>query len=105
MFHQATKLIVITENFKRRAVCDIIEACGGTGYTLVPAGGKGLHRFHATPEKASIVDDFANIKVEVVCRERTNAEQMAERILKECFQDYPGIMYLENVEVLRPEHF
>jgi hypothetical protein len=30
---------------------------------------------------------------------------MAGRILKECFQDYPGIMYLEQVEVMRPEHF
>lgn len=105
MFHQATKLIVITENFKRRAVCDIIDAGGATGYTLVPAGGKGLHHFHATSDKASLVDDFANIKIEVVCRERARAEKIALRILAECFHDYPGIMYLENVEVLRPEHF
>ncbi len=105
MFHKATKLIIITENFKCRDVCRIIDAGGATGYTLVPAGGKGLHHFHATSSKASLVDDFANIKIEVVCRDRVRAEQIAERILKECFEEYPGIMYLESVEVMRPEHF
>jgi nitrogen regulatory protein PII len=105
MFHPATKLIVITENFILKEVCAILEACGATGYTLVPAGGKGLHHFHATSNTASVVDDFANVKIEVVCRDRARAEQMAGRILKECFQDYPGIMYLEQVEVMRPEHF
>lgn len=105
MFHKATKLIVITENFIRREVCDIIDACGGTGYTLVPAGGRGLHRFHATADQASVIDAFTNIKIEVICRDRARAEQIAQRILAECFKDYPGIMYLESVEVMRPEHF
>jgi hypothetical protein len=105
MFHRATKLIVITENIIRREVCDIIEQCGGTGYTLVPSGGKGLHGFHATADEASLIDEFTNVKIEVVCRDRARAEAMAERIMKTCFDEYPGIIYLENVEIIRPEHF
>jgi len=105
MFYKATKLIVITENFMREDICAIIDACGGSGYTLVPAGGKGLHHVHDTPDKATVVPDFSNVKIEVVCADRAKAEHMAEQILSQCFKNYSGIMYLEDVEILRPEHF
>jgi nitrogen regulatory protein PII len=105
MFHPAVKLIVITEDFVRRKVCDIIEAAGAKGYTLVQAGGKGLHHFHATSDQASVVEEFTNIKIEVVCRDRARAEQIADRLMAECFHKYPGVMYLEQVEIQRLERF
>jgi len=105
MFYPATKLIIITETFISDDVCKIIDDCGAKGYTLVPAGGKGLHHLHATAEKATVAEDFNNIKIEVVCSERKIAELIAGRILDECFLDYPGVMYLENVEIMRPVRF
>jgi nitrogen regulatory protein PII len=105
MFHEATKLIIVTEKFIIKEVCNIIDACGAKGYTLVPAGGKGIHHFHPTDASASLVDDFNNIKIEVVCMARQKADSIAQKVMESCFTDYPGIIYLENVEVLRSERF
>lgn len=105
MFHPAIKLVIITEHFLSRHVCEIIEAVGGKGYTLVPAGGKGLHHLHPTLDQATIIEGFDNLKIEVVCKDREAAESMAARIVEECFTDQPGILYLEEVKICRPERF
>ena len=105
MFHPATKLVIVIEHFLSRRVCEIIEACGGRGYTLVPAGGKGLHHLHPTLDQATVIEGFDNLKIEVVTRDRAKADAIAERVLEECFADYPGVMYLEDVEICRPDRF
>lgn len=105
MFHQAIKIIVVTEKFLEREVRTIIERHGGKGYTLVSAGGKGLHHFHSTETRASLVEDFSNIKVEAIVRERPTAEAIAQAVMDEVFDRYPGIIYLEDVEVWRQERF
>lgn len=105
MFTPATKLVVITEHFLSDKVCEIIEACGGKGYTIVPAGGKGLHHTHPTSEQATVVEGFDNVKIEVITRKSAHAEMIAQRILHEYFEDFPGIVYLEIVQISRPERF
>jgi len=105
MFHAATKLVIISEHFVIDDVCQIIEACGAKGYTMVPAGGKGAHHLHPTIERATVIEGFDNLKVEVILNERAKAEAIAKRVLEECFKDYPGVMYLEPVEICRPERF
>jgi nitrogen regulatory protein PII len=105
MFHPAKKLVVITEHFVSEKVCKIIESGGGRGYTMVPAGGKGLHHLHPTLEKATVVEGFDNLKFEVVLSDKNKAEAIAHRILSECFEEYPGVMYLEDVEICRPDRF
>ena len=105
MFHIATKLVIVIEHFLCDRVCKIIEKHHRKGYTLVPAGGKGLHHLHSTSDKATVVEGFDNLKIEVVIHDRKIAEAIATQILSECFSDYPGVMYLENVEICRPERF
>ncbi len=105
MFHPATKLVIVTEHFICDKVCEIIESCNGKGYTLVPAGGKGLHHLHSTLDKATVIEGFDNLKIEVVTHDRAVAEAIAGRVLSECFENYSGVMYLEEVEVCRPERF
>jgi nitrogen regulatory protein PII len=105
MFYPATKLVIVTEHFICEKVCSIIEACGSKGYTLLPAGGKGLHHRHPTINKASVVEGSDNIKIDVITHDAEQAEKIAQRILKECFEDYPGIMYLEEVKICRPDRF
>ena len=105
MFYPATKLIIIAEHFISPKICAIIDECHGKGYTLIAAGGKGLHQLHSTSNKATVIEGFDNLRIEVVTHERAVAEAIAERVLAECFEDYPGVMYLENVEVCRPERF
>ena len=105
MFHRAVKLVIVTEHFICDQVCRIIETCNGKGYTLVRAGGKGLHHSHPTSDRATVIEGFDNMKIEVVTRDRAVAEGIAKRILEDCFDNYPGVMYLEDVEVCRPERF
>jgi capsular polysaccharide biosynthesis protein len=64
-----------------------------------------LHHFHPTRDHATVVEGFDNVKTEVICASRENAEKIANRVLKEFFNDYPGVMWLETVEICRPERF
>ncbi len=105
MFHPAYKLVVITEHFLCEKVCSIIEASGCKGYTIVPAGGKGQHYTHPMVDKATVVEGFDNIKIEVVISKLEQAQTIAERVLEDCLKEYPGIMYVEDVHVCRPERF
>lgn len=105
MFYPAKKLVIVTEHFLSEQICEIIESCNGRGYTLVPAGGKGLHHFHSTSDRATVVEGFDNMKIEVVTRDKSVAETIAQRVLAECFGDFPGVIYLEDVEICRMERF
>lgn len=105
MFKPAAKLTIITEHFLSPSVCAIIEACGAKGYTLVSVGGKGLHHLHSMHDKATVIEGFDNVKIEVVTSTRALSEQIAQRVLDECFDDNPGIMFLDMVEVCRSERF
>jgi nitrogen regulatory protein PII len=105
MFYPAKKLVIITEYFISEKVCSIIESCNGKGYTLVPIGGKGMHHLHSTSKKATVIEGFDNLKIEVVTVDRAVAEVIAEKVLSECFEDFAGVMYLEDVEICRPERF
>jgi len=105
MFFPATKLVITTEQFLAERVCKIIDESQAKGYTIVPAGGKGLHHKHPTLKQATVVEGFDNVKIDVITHNRAIAEKIAERLLAECFSDYPGVMYLESVEICRPERF
>jgi nitrogen regulatory protein PII len=105
MFHKAIKLVIIAEKLISEDICRLIEEEGGKGYTLVPVGGRGLHHFHSTESRATVVDDFTEIRMEVILRERASAEVLGERVMKEYLKDYPGIVFMEEVEILRPERF
>jgi len=105
MFTPATRLTIITEHFLSDKICRVIETCGGKGYTLVSVGGKGTHHLHTMGDRATVVEGFDNIKVETITADRATAERIAARILEEFLADYPGIMYLDTVEVCRSDRF
>jgi len=77
----------------------------GSRTLSVHVGGKGLHHFHSTSDKATVVEGFDNLKIEVVTHSRKVAETITERVLKECFEDFPGVICMEDVEICRPERF
>lgn len=105
MFNIATKLTVIAEHFLSEDICHIIEAGGGKGYTLIPVGGKGLHHLHPMLDQATVIEGFDNLKIELITSSRDKAEAIAKRIMEECLDNQPGIVYLEKVEVFRSERF
>lgn len=105
MFHPAKKLIIVTEHFISEKVCEIIETEYGKGYTMVPAGGKGLHHLRSTSDRATVIEGFDNLKIEVVIQDQKIAEKIAQQVLTECFEDFSGIMYLEDVQIVRTDRF
>ncbi|MCG8372480.1 MAG: hypothetical protein MI700_03065 [Balneolales bacterium] len=104
-FYKAKKIVIVAEKILKEKICEIIEKNGAHGYTVVRAGGKGEHHMHYTPERASVVADFGSIKIDVIVNNQSTAENIATQILEQCFVNYSGIVYLEDVEVLRPSKF
>jgi nitrogen regulatory protein PII len=104
MTHTATKLIIVTEKLILDRVAELIETAGASGYTVIASGGKGSRGIR-TSGPAAVVDDFSNIKIEVITMNRDIAEKIANEVAEQFFQDYSGITYLETVEILRPHKF
>lgn len=103
--HKAEKVVIITERIIAKGVCDIIDSYGATGYTIVAAGGKGSRNARSTSERASVVEDFANVKIEVIVNDETMAVNIMNKVTETYFCNYSGITYMEYVEILRPKKF
>ena len=103
--HRAEKVVIITEKMIANGVCEILEACGATGYTIVAAGGKGSRNVRSTSDRASVIDEFANVKIEVIVNEIAMAEAIMNQVASKYFENYSGITYIEDVQILRPGKF
>jgi nitrogen regulatory protein PII len=104
MTHGATKIVIITEKLLLAKVAKVVETAGATGYTVVAAGGKGSRGVRST-NRAAVVDEFGNVKIEVITSDREKALRIADEVAERFFGDYSGITYLEPVEILRPGKF
>ncbi len=104
MDHKAYKIVIITEKLITEGVTKIIEACGATGYTITAAGGKGSHGIRSQ-DQATIFDTFANVKIEVIIAKKDMANEIADKVAEKYFDNYSGITYLEDVEIIRLHKF
>ncbi len=97
--HLRKLLTVITESALEKDLCSDLESLGAHGYTVTDARGKG-HR----GVREAAWDPSGNIRVEVVCTKET-ACAIAEHLKAKYYSNYAMILYLSDVEVLRPEKF
>ena len=104
MLHKATMVVIITEKLILEGVTEILEQQGATGYTLIPAGGKGS-RGRRSPGRAAVVEAFDNVKIEAIVPDREAGQRIADAVAERFFGSYSGITYLEEVEILRPHKF
>jgi nitrogen regulatory protein PII len=104
-YFKAKKVVIIAEKMLTEKICKIMETSGARGYTVVPAGGKGSHHRHYISDRASVVDDFSTVRIEAVVRDKEIAETIGNEVVEKCFGNYSGIVYLEDVEILRPNKF
>lgn len=102
--YKASKVVIITEKLILPKVAELIEAAGAGGYTVTPAGGKGSRGVRST-NRANVVDEFGNVKIEVIVGDRDAANRIADEVAERFFENYSGITYLEEVEILRPYKF
>lgn len=102
--HKASKVVIITEKIILGKVTQLIEAAGARGYTITPAGGKGSRGVRST-NRAVVIDELGNVKIEVIVGSKDIANRIADEVAESFFDNYSGITYLEEVEVLRPYKF
>ena len=104
MSKQACKLVIVTEKLLLKKIAKIIDEAGATGYTMVDAGGKGSRNVRSSG-KPSVGDEFSNIKLEVLTPTRDMALKISDEIVAKFFDNYSGITYLCDAEVLHAHNF
>ncbi len=104
MTTKAMKITIVSETLIQAGITGIIEDAGASGYTVLEGGGKGQHGVRSTAG-AKVVGAFGIVKIEVIVADRNVAETIANEIAATYFENYSGIVYLEEVEVLRPKKF
>lgn len=97
--HVRKLLTIVTEETIEGFVARDIERLGAHGYTITDARGKGNRGSRDASWEAS-----SNIRIEVVCDMQT-AEDIAAHLREHYYDDYGMIIFLSDVEVLRPEKF
>lgn len=90
---------IVTEATIEKELLAALDALGATGYTVTDARGRG-HR----GVRASGWEFGANVRIEVVCDART-ANAIADHLREHYYPHYAMILFLSDVEVLRPEKF
>ena len=101
--YNAKKVVIITEKLIADKVAKLIEACGAKGYTVTAAGGKGSRGVRSDRGGAS--DAFVNVKFEIIVASADMANEITDTVAETLFDNYSGITYLEDVEILRPQKF
>ncbi|MEM0981383.1 MAG: hypothetical protein AAGH78_14050 [Cyanobacteria bacterium P01_H01_bin.58] len=104
MAKSASKLVIITEKLLLKKIANIIDEAGATGYTVLETGGKGSRNVRSSGQP-NVSDTQANIKFEVLTENRDMALKISDKIALEYFEDYSGIAYICDAEVLYAHKF
>ena len=104
MTQQAKKLVIVTENLLLKKIAKIVEEAGASGYTVVAASGKGSRNVRSSGQP-TVSDTYSNIKIEVLTPNREMALKISDEIAAKYFDDYSGIIYLCDAEVLHAHMF
>ena len=92
-------LTIVTEAALERELVQEIERLGAHGYTIADVRGKGDRGIRNAGWSLS-----ANIRIEVVCAADT-AHAIAAVLKERYYDNYGMILFIGDVEVLRPEKF
>ncbi len=104
MTQKASKLVIVTEKLLLKDISKIIDAAGATGYTVMAAGGKGSRNVRSSGQPA-VSDTFSNVKIEVLTATRDLALKISDEVAAKYFENYSGITYICDAEVLRAHKF
>lgn len=96
---QRKLLTVITEKALERPLTRLVLEKGARGYTITEAYGAGKR----APRMGDL-ENAVNIRMEVICEDSV-ARAIAAKLHDDYFTDFAMVLYLCDVEVLRPEKF
>jgi nitrogen regulatory protein PII len=97
--HQRRLLTIITEAALERELVSAFDSLGVRGYTITDARGKG-----SRGRRQSDWAQEGNIRIEVVCDEAI-AERVVTRLREHYYDNFAMILFMHDVQVLRPEKF
>lgn len=97
--HTRKLLTIVTEAALEGTLVRDLERLGAHGYTITDARGKGHRGVRDADWQAS-----ANIRLEVLCAADT-AQTITAHLREHYYQHYAMILFVGDVEVLRPEKF
>ncbi|MDZ4675627.1 MAG: transcriptional regulator [Gemmatimonadota bacterium] len=97
--HVRRLLTVVTEAALEATLVRDLERLGAHGYTISDARGKGTRGVRDAGWEAS-----SNIRIEVVCDTPT-AAAIAAHLRERYYANYAMILFVHDVEVLRPGKF
>ena len=97
--HVRRLLTVVTESSLERALCADLERLGARGWTVTEARGGG-HR----GQRSSGWEPDANVRIEVIC-DAGLAAALAEYLRATYSDHYAMVLFVHDVEVLRPDKF
>lgn len=92
-------LTIVAESALEQRLVKDIERLGAHGYTITEARGKGSRGV-----RNADWDRSGNIRMEVVC-DATTAEVIAGDLRERYYDNYAMILFIGDVDVLRPEKF
>lgn len=92
-------LTIVTEAVLETDLSELIPKLGANGYTIVNARGRGSRGAREAGWSTN-----SNIRIEVIC-EPAIAERIADHLREHYYRDYAMVLFLADVEVLRPEKF
>lgn len=98
------KLVIVTEKLLLKEIAKIIEEAGASGYTVMAAGGKGSRNIRSTGHP-NVSETFPNVQIEVLTANREMAVKIADEVAAQFFDNYSGIAYLCDAEVLHAHKF
>ncbi len=92
-------LTIVTEAALEDLLARDLEALGARGYTITDARGKG-----SRGKRDATWAPHANIRIEVLCAADT-ARAICTALRERYYDNYSMVMYIGDVDVLRPEKF
>ena len=99
MSQEAIKLVIITEKLLLKHLARIIDAAGATGFTVTSASGKGSRNSNASGHP-SVSDAYEKVKVEVITVDKSVAQAIADEVAENYFDNFSGIIFIDQVDVL-----
>lgn len=98
-FFNEKLLTIITESDIEEHLLADLDKLGAKGYTLTSVRGKGEKGL-----RNAIWSANSNIKVEVICCPKT-CEEIIEFVKEHYLKNYAIILFVSDVDVLRPKKF
>lgn len=92
-------LTVICEAALEETLLNDLESLGARGYTVTDARGKG-----SRGRRDATWGPLANIRIEVLCTADT-AAAICAALREHYYADYSMVLFVADVDVLRPEKF